>query len=799
MQRSVTYVYFCARTPRVTEARWQSGYAAACKAVDAGSIPTLASIFFSVFPDLSWSSEINGTRRISRADGTAEIRLFLLFIPKGARAFGLLYNSPSPDFEHESCMSLFEELKRRNVFRVGMAYAVSAWVVLQIVDLVLDNSEAPDWVMDVFMLAVILGFIVSLIIAWAYEVTPEGIKRESEVDRDSSITHQTGKKLNYITIGAVGVLIALFAADSFFSEQVPSQPDTAATTLDAPSVDETAVVETDLQLGIAVLPFTNLSEDPGNAFFAGGVHEDVLTHLSRIAELRVISRTSMLKISEREMDIREIGEYLGVSHVLEGSVRRAGDEVRVTVQLIDAATDVHLWAENFDRKLDDIFAIQSEIAQSIAAQLEAELSPEQAQRMAEAPTLNRRAYDLFQQSREVGRVWLEAEGFKQQLPLLEEAVDLDPDFLDALVDLVAVYGRLVWTGADPEGIYRIKAKQLADHIVAKWGDRPEADRALAEYFYTVDRDYERALDHFLKALTHFPGDSELLLSVSSCYKRLDRSDLGMPIIERALSLDPQHAVIVQELGLHLIGQGKFEEALAHSRDMVRQFPEDISAWSSLAEYSLSLAGDTDSYFEGIAYIRDANLDGVFWDISDYRMDLSSIDLDQLLAQRDKLRDEEFSWTNVSIDREAAELLNLAGRKDESITRATRSHAAIEALLSDGAHLRSNTPKVEYAQFAYTACLAGNRAAFNQYRSVFRALEAKEMQTSNQADRVMSFALAECGDVNAGWELLDLGEDVNPVLDKTTEWQAVIDPIYSHYFSELPQFQALVEKKNAEKT
>ncbi|MGD9340130.1 MAG: hypothetical protein PVG76_04265 [Chromatiales bacterium] len=696
-------------------------------------------------------------------------------------------------------MSFFEELKRRNVFRVGMAYAVSAWVVLQIVDLVLDNSEAPDWVMVVFMLAVVLGFIVSLIIAWAYEVTPEGIKRESEVDRDNSITLQTGKKLNYITIGAVGVLIALFAGDRFSSEEAPSQSDTAVTTLDAHSIDETAIVETDLQPGVAVLPFTNLSEDPGNAFFAGGVHEDLLTHLSRIADLRVISRTSMLKIAERGMDVREIGDYLRISHVLEGSVRRAGDEVRVTVQLIDAATDVHLWAENFDRKLDDIFAIQSEIAQSIAAQLEAELSPEQAQRMAEAPTLNRSAYDLLQQARELGRVWLKAEGFKKQLPLLEEAVALDPDFLDAQVDLVAVYGRLVWIGADPEGIYRIKAKQLADHIVAKWGDRPEVDRALAEYFYTVDRDYERALDHYLAALTHFPGDSELLLSVSSCYKRLDRSDLGMPIIERAISLDPQHPLIVQELALHLFGQGKIEEGLAHSRNLVKQFPDDLAGWANLAEYSLSLAGDIDTYNESMAFVQDSVPDTVFLNPLYYRMQLSTIDLDQLLAQRDKRRDAKSSWNNASIDREAAELLNLAGRKDESTTRATRSHAAVETLLSEGAYLRSNTPKVEYAQFAYTACLAGNRAAFNQYMSVFRALEAKEIQTSIEADKSMGLALAECGDAHAGWELLDVEGSVNPMLGSITEWDAVIDPIYSHYFSELPEFQALVEKKNAEKT
>ena len=694
-------------------------------------------------------------------------------------------------------MNLFEELKRRNVFRVGMAYAVSAWVVLQIVDLVLDNSEAPGWVMDVFMLVVILGFIASLIIAWAYEVTPDGIKRESEVDRDSSLTHETGKKLNYITLGAVGVLIALFAADRFVSEDAPSRPDAAATTIDAPPVEDTAVVETDLQRGVAVLPFANLSEDPSNAFFAGGVHEDVLTHLSRIADLKVISRTSMLKIAEQGMDIREIGDYLDISHVLEGSVRRAGDQVRVTVQLIDASTDVHLWAENFDRKLDDIFAIQSEIAQAIAAQLEAELSPEQAQRMAEAPTHNLRAYDLFQQARELGQIWLGSEGFKQQLPLLEQAVELDPEFLDAQVDLVGVYGRMVWTGVDPQGIYRTKAKELQDHIVKKWGDRPDADRARAEYFYTVERDYERALDSYLRVLPHYPGDSELLLSIASCYKRLGQFDLGRPIIERALSLDPQHNLIVSEMGLHILGQGKVDEALEYFAKAVEMFPDDLAGRANLANYELVITGDTDTYFEEMSFLQKADPDSRLLDALFYRMHLPKLDLDQLLAEKDMHRDAELSWKNVSIDAQAAELLNLAGRKQESMARATSGRAAIEALLSAGSYLPSNSPKLEYATFAYIACLAGDKAAFNQYLSVFRALDAKEINNERVANRFMGFALAECGDVEAGWPLISIGGQL--VLGWATEWEVALDPIYAHYFSGVPEFKALVAKNMAEAT
>jgi TolB-like protein len=695
-------------------------------------------------------------------------------------------------------MSFFEELKRRNVFRVGIAYAVASWVLLQVVDLVLDNSDAPGWVMDVFMMVVVLGFVVSLIIAWAYEVTPDGIKRESEVDREESITRHTANKLNYITLGAVAVMVLLLLADRFFPGDTSSQPampvETAAV---EKATDETAASkpEPTLQRGIAVLPFSNLSEDPNNAFFAGGVHEDVLTHLSRIADLRVISRTSMMNIAKRGMDIREMGEYLSISHVLEGSVRRAGDQVRVTVQLIDATNDVHLWAENYDRKLDDIFAIQSEIAQKIAGQLEMEMSPEQVERMAEAPTKNLEAYDLYQKARESARVWLDAEGFKQQLPLFEKVVALDPEFLAAQVDLVAIYGRLVWTGSDPEGIYREKAKQLADHIVKKWPGRPETDNALANYYYTVERDYEKALAFYLKVLPHQPGDAKLLLNISSSYKRLGQHDLGLEMARRALSLDPQHPSINGEVGFHLIGLMMFEEAMEQFEQSLIQFPDDLSSRANVATYSLQLRGDTDRYYEQMALIHNVDPRSFSVDQRFFRMQLAQVNVDQLIAELDSRRDPDISWKNAAIDSQIAELLNLADRKEDSISRAKNALNAVEALLSAGEPLPSNKPKVEYAKFANMACLASDRGAFNQYQSVFNALKAVELGMESLSKKHMAIALAECGDIDAGWKLL---ESAISVILGLSEWEIVVDPIYAHYFSGVPEFQALVEKKNTEK-
>ena len=589
----------------------------------------------------------------------------------------------------------------------------------------------------------------------------------------------------------------MLLADRFMpsAETEPKPASTADTAQVIAEETPSEVEKPQLALGVAVLPFTNMSEDANNAFFAGGVHEDVLTHLSRIADLRVISRTSMLKIAEMGLDIRQIGEQLGVSHVLEGSVRRAGDQVRVTVQLIDASNDNHLWADNFDRKLDDIFAIQSEIAQQIAAQLETELSAEQVQQMAEAPTKILEAYDLYQKARDLNRVWLDVDGFRQQIPLLEKALVLDPNFKAAQVDLVGVYGRMVWTGFDPEGIYREKSTQLVNQIVQKYPNQTESDLAQGKYFYTVERDYEKALEFYLKVLPHQPGNTELLLGISSCYKRLAQYDLGLPMIDRAISLDPQHPSMHSERGFHLLGNYRPKEALEHFKEGVKKFPEDLSNRFNLAVYSMREAGDIDTYFEQMTRIEQLSPRTTFLDSQYFRLNLPNMNLESVLEELDEPRDETSSWKNMVIDHQAAELLVLANREQESTAKARNALSAIQELLGAGQPLPGNTPKMSYALFAKIACLAGDRTAFNLNQSVFRAVKATEISGEYVANQLMAFALAECGETQAGWELMR--KAMHPALGNSV-WEIVLDPIYSHYFSDIPEFQALVKKKNAEK-
>lgn len=690
-------------------------------------------------------------------------------------------------------MSFIEELKRRNVIRVGIAYGVSAWVLLQFADLVLDNIVAPDWVMHVLMLVVALGFIASLVIAWAYELTPEGIKRESEVDRDQSVTHQTARKLHYVTLGAIALLIIVLLADRFIpaGSDVPSvaqSADTHVETAEPKEPDQVAPVT--LARGVAVLPFANLSEDPNNAFFAGGVHEDILTSLSRIADLRVISRTSMLKISEQGLDIREIGQQLNVSHVLEGSVRRAGDRVRVTVQLIDASNDNHLWADNFDRKLDDIFAIQSEVAQKIAGQLEAELSPELAKRMAEAPTQNTQAYDLYLKAREMSRTWLAAEGFKKMQPLLEQAISLDPDFLDALVLLAEVYGRLVWTGSDPEGIYREKAKIITDRILKQWPDRPEADIAAGNYHYTVKRDYQQALFSYQKALQSMPNNTELLIAISSAYKRLSQFELGLPVIRQAASLDPEHPIIAAETTFHLVGSGQHEAALENARRAAAKFPDDITVQTNFARYSLFLAGNKSDYLRIMESVRKKMPLLIATSASDQRMLMVPDELDQQISWIRQLLPEVDIWTATRLEIQIAELLNLTGREEESKQVARQSLATIADRLARNMPLGGNSPELDYAQFAYLGCLADDKEAYLRYTDLADSIEDVATDTVNSRKLMLAQALAECGDPAALWEAAqDLGSGIYMTV---SQWALALDPLYQHYFADIPEYQAMLK-------
>jgi TolB-like protein len=486
-------------------------------------------------------------------------------------------------------LSFFEELKRRNVFRVSIAYVVAAWLLLQLTEVLTELLALPDVIGKAIVLFLIVGFPVAIFFAWAFELTPDGIKREHEVDRSQSAAPGTGKKLNNLILAMMAVVIAYLLYDKF-SGQLPDTESDQVIDVVTEVAEQEAVA-----LGIAVLPFANMSANEENEYFAGGIHEEILTNLSRIADLRVISRTSMLRIAETDLDVRAIGQRLGVSHVLEGSVRRAGNRVRVTVQLIDAGSDEHLWAENYDRTLTDIFAIQSDIALAIAKQLKTELTPEALASIQEVPTENAEAYDFYLHARKEVGIWRGSESFEAAKPLLEQAVALDPDFLRAQVSLVATYGRLLWTGADPERIYGAKALELVTDIRRRWPDRVEGHLALGLYYYTVERNYERALAEFRLFEDVFPNDSEMLLGLAASLKRLNLTEEHLIYTRRLVQLDPERSVSVGELVNSLQGNGLIEEAMTVIDNSVKKFPEDTSWPLMAAGNRLFNFGDVNNY------------------------------------------------------------------------------------------------------------------------------------------------------------------------------------------------------------
>src|SRR5438477_6990116 len=291
--------------------------------------------------------------------------------------------------------NFFAELKRRNVYKVAVAYAVVAWLVIQVSSTVLPTFHAPEWVVQTLVVLVALGFPIALVIAWAFEATPEGIKRTEVADAMPAAARQKKHAWIYIVVIGGGISVGLFFVGRY-SAMRNAAPRPASAELRRGKQSEAAAVA---PKSIAVLPFDNLSRDPDNAYFCEGVQDEILTRLARVAELKVISRTSTQHFKSAPDNLPQIAKQLGVMNILEGSVQKASDQVRVNVQLINALTDAHLWAETFDRKLTDIFAVESEIAKTIADTLQAKLSGSEKNSIAKAPTTNPEAYELYLKGR----------------------------------------------------------------------------------------------------------------------------------------------------------------------------------------------------------------------------------------------------------------------------------------------------------------------------------------------------------------------------------------------------------------
>jgi TolB-like protein len=423
-------------------------------------------------------------------------------------------------------MSLIAELKRRNVFRVGVAYAIVAWLLIEVAHTAFPTLQLPDWTTTMVTVLLIMGFPVALVIAWAFELTPEGIKREAEVDRTESTIHVSGRKLDFAIIGLLAVAVAYFAVDKFVLEAEPEQASVAR------------------EKSIAVLPFENLSQDATNEPFTIGIHDDILTQISKISALKVISRTSVMEYGDTTKNLKTIGAELGVATVLEGGVQRAGNRVRINVQLIDAATDEHLWADTYDRRLTvaNIFAIQSEIATAIADALRATLSLGEQDRLATIPTENLAAYEAYL----LGNQRVEkrtSAALAEAVNDFNRAIELDPGFALAYVGLADSHLLQVLYSGLPQDEMTEKAQVVTDKALALDDRLAEAYTSLGliEHYRS---DYEASEAAFKRALELNPNYATAyhwygLMLVGS----LGRRDEGLELIKKAAKLDPRSPII----------------------------------------------------------------------------------------------------------------------------------------------------------------------------------------------------------------------------------------------------------------
>jgi TolB-like protein/Tfp pilus assembly protein PilF len=659
---------------------------------------------------------------------------------------------------------LFQELKRRNVIRVGAAYVVLSWLLAQVAEMAAETFSAPEWVMKMLVTLLALGLPLALFFAWAFELTPEGIKKEKDVDRGQSITHQTGRKLDFTVIAILVLALGYFAFDKFI--QSPGQVTTT------PLVVEEIVTKPN-EKSIAVLPFVNMSNDKSNEYFSDGISEEILNALAKIKQLKVAGRTSSFAFKGKNQDLRQIGAMLGVENILEGSVRKSGTKIRITAQLVQVEDGFHLWSETYDRELTDVFAIQDEIAAAILKQLKAQLIGEELQTIAVTKT-NTEAYDLYLLAKQ--RMY-ERTGptIESAAELLDRAIAIDPQYAPAyaqraiatflLSEGTGSYGDIPRDQAQAQGkLYLDKALELDPKLAEGWA-------GLGLYYEQLPMGSKQAIEVLKKALAMNPSLIDASNWLHNAYMAEGRPAEAKQVVMGMIDRDPLYRPGIRNAVNNFINFGQQEQAWAFLDRIRPLVPNDAVIKSSEAILHLSqgriaeglaLAETAEALLPSNSVIRFTQTLGLL-DSQQYEKVVDRVDTWMpVLALTLLGRAEEASIIAFRRAEEQADVgtlfgfLNLTGRSDEVVTY-------IEARWPDLATLQQDFPP--YGAFGYGFMLevalaysrAGNQLRFDEaMHRIGKVHEALiEQQVSNSILFMTEAAYqALAGDLDSSMDYLD---------------------------------------------
>lgn len=457
--------------------------------------------------------------------------------------------------------NIISELKRRNVFRVATAYAIAGWLLIQITDTVFPRLGLPDWTVTFVIALVFIGLPISMIIAWAFELTDEGIKKSKEVDITASVTAATGKKLNGLIIGVLGIAVVflvierVFFAEAAFIENQSELADTQAAS-------------------IAVLPFVNMSGDEDNEYFSDGLSEELLNALAKVEDLKVAGRTSSFKFKGQNENLTLIGEELKVSHILEGSVRKSGNRIRITAQLIKVDDGYHVWSETFDRELtiNNIFDIQEEISKTVMEVLKVKLLPEEEIAISTQPTADIEAYNAFLEASQL-LISLQPEDTKKAIEKLKQAIRLDPSFAEAYARLAIAYSSLNQFGNFSYDEAKVLARENIDKALLIDGNLGRAYEAMG-YYNLMTFDAKVALEAFERAAELLPNDPNVYDGMHLALERNERYPEANAALKKAYEQDPLNPSYASSYANHIVNSnGAYEEATRIFDKMFEVYPD----------------------------------------------------------------------------------------------------------------------------------------------------------------------------------------------------------------------------------